>query len=107
VQFRLTEQLIQESKYLLVVTPKTIIWHGSGFKGFEGALDSKESVNRRMMELRQRGVSPITGNSRLPPTSSGREPTTAAKTKAGPVPAKTFSNRASSPLLKRRYPEEK
>jgi site-specific recombinase XerD len=61
----LTDQFIQERKYLLAVTPKTVIWYGCGFKAFEGALDSKETVNRRIVELSERGVKPITINSYL------------------------------------------
>jgi hypothetical protein len=30
----LTDQFIQERKYLLAVTPKTVIWYGCGFKAF-------------------------------------------------------------------------
>ncbi len=61
----LVQQFIQERKYLLGVTPKTIIWYGCGFKAFEGALESKEAINQRIVELRQRGVKPITINSYL------------------------------------------
>ena len=61
----LTDQFIQERKYLLAVTPKTVIWYGCGFKAFEGALESKETVNRRIVQLSERGVKPITINSYL------------------------------------------
>jgi site-specific recombinase XerD len=61
----LTDQFIQERKYLLAVTPKTVIWYGCGFKAFEGALESKETVNRRIAQLSERGVKPITINSYL------------------------------------------
>src|ERR1035437_4363624 len=61
----LVQQFISERKYLLNVTPKTIIWYGCGFKAFEGALDSLEAAKRRVGELRERGISSITVNSYL------------------------------------------
>jgi hypothetical protein len=39
----LVQQFISERKYLLNVTPKTIIWYGCGFKAFAGAVDSLEA----------------------------------------------------------------
>ena len=59
------QQFISERKYLLNVTPKTIIWYGCGFKAFEGALESLDAAKRRVGELRERGVSSITVNSYL------------------------------------------
>jgi hypothetical protein len=41
----LVQQFIQQRKYLLGVTPKTIIWYGCGLKAFEGAMESKKVVN--------------------------------------------------------------
>jgi site-specific recombinase XerD len=61
----LVQQFINERKYLLNVTPKTIIWHGCGFKAFAGALDSLEAAKQRVGELRERNVSSITVNSYL------------------------------------------
>jgi site-specific recombinase XerD len=59
------QQFISERKYLLNVTPKTIIWYGCGFKAFEGALDSLEAAKGRIVALRDRSVSAITVNSYL------------------------------------------
>jgi len=61
----LVQQFISERKYLLNVTPKTIIWYGCGFKAFAGAVDSLEAAKRRVGELRERGISSITVNSYL------------------------------------------
>jgi len=61
----MVEQFIQSRKYLKAVTPKTIVWYKCSFTAFDGAIDSKESINRRIIELRERGVSPITINSYL------------------------------------------
>src|ERR1035441_8199334 len=61
----LVHQFISERKYLLNVTPKTIIWYDCGFKAFDGALDSLDAAKRRVGELRERGVSSITVNSYL------------------------------------------
>jgi integrase/recombinase XerD len=61
----MTQEFIRERQYLKAVSPKTIIWYGCSFKAFEGALESKEAVRQRIVELRQRNVSPITVNSYL------------------------------------------
>jgi hypothetical protein len=61
----MTEQFIQERRYLLGVSPRTVIWYQCSLKAFEGAMDCKESVRQRIVELRQRSVSPITINSYL------------------------------------------
>ena len=61
----LVQQFISERKYLLNVTPQTIIWYGCSFKAFEGAVDSVDAAKRRIAELRERGVSAITVNSYL------------------------------------------
>jgi hypothetical protein len=70
----LVQQFIQKRKYLLGVTPKTIIWYGCGFKAFEGAMESREAVNQRIVELRERKIHPITTDGYLRilmPSSSG------------------------------------
>ncbi len=61
----MTEQFIQERKYLKAVSPKTIVWYHCSFKAFAGAMESKAAVNQRIVELRERKVSPITINSYL------------------------------------------
>ncbi|HSR06507.1 MAG TPA: tyrosine-type recombinase/integrase [Bryobacteraceae bacterium] len=61
----MVEQFIQARKYLKAVSPKTLIWYQCSFKAFDGAMSSKETINRRIVELRERGVSPITINSYL------------------------------------------
>ena len=61
----MTQNFIRERQYLKAVSPQTIIWYGCSFKAFDGALESKEAVRQRIVELRQRNVSPITVNSYL------------------------------------------
>ena len=56
----MTQDFINERRYLLGVTPKTLIWYGCSFKAFAGALGSKTEINRRIAELRDRGVQPAT-----------------------------------------------
>ena len=54
----MTEQFIRERHYLLGVSPRTVVWYRCSFKAFANALDSKEAAQGRIVELRQRGVSP-------------------------------------------------
>src|ERR1035438_10511532 len=61
----MTQDFIRQRQYLKAVSPKTAIWYGCSFSAFEGALTSKEAVRQRIVELRQRNVSPITINSCL------------------------------------------
>ena len=61
----LTQQFTQERQYLKAVSQKTLIWYGCSFKAFDGVLDSKDQIRQRIVELRNRGVSPITVNSYL------------------------------------------
>jgi hypothetical protein len=56
---------IEERRYLKNVTTKTIAWYEQTFKQFDGALDSKESINARIVALRQKGIAAISINSRL------------------------------------------
>ena len=58
----MTEQFIQGRKYLKAVTPKTLLWYKCSFAAFSGAIGSREAINKRIVELRDRGVSPITIN---------------------------------------------
>lgn len=60
-----TELFIQERKYLKAVTDKTLAWYKDSFKAFEGALDSTETIKVRIMELRKRGVKPVSVNTWL------------------------------------------
>ncbi len=53
----MVEQFIQGRKYLKAVSPKTLIWYQCSFKAFHGATSSKEAINRRIVELRERGAS--------------------------------------------------
>src|SRR5262249_36485770 len=59
----MTADFIRERQYLKAVTQKTLIWYGCSFKAFENALEGKEAVQRRIIELRQRNVSPVSINS--------------------------------------------
>ena len=61
----MTKQFIQERRYLLGVSPRTIIWYQCSFKAFEGAMSGKETVRQGIVDLRQRNVSPITIDSYL------------------------------------------
>jgi len=61
----MTQDFIRDRQYLKAVSPKTIIWYGCSFTAFNGALESEEAVRQRIIELRQRNVSPITINSYL------------------------------------------
>jgi len=53
------EQFIRGRKYLKAVTPKTLIWYKCSFAAFNGAIGSREAINQRTVELRERGASPI------------------------------------------------
>jgi site-specific recombinase XerD len=61
----MTEQFIQERKYLKGVTEKTLLWYRDAFKAFDGALDSKAAVNARITELIRRGIKPVSVNTWL------------------------------------------
>ena len=61
----MTEQFIQERKYLKAVSEKTLAWYRDSFRVFEGALDSTETINARIVELRKRGVKPVSVNTWL------------------------------------------
>src|SRR6516164_3301661 len=54
---------IEERRFLKNVTTKTIAWYEQTFKVFDGALESRESINQRIVSLRQRGISPVSINS--------------------------------------------
>ena len=49
----MTEQFIQERRYLLGVSPRTVIWYQCSFKAFEGAMNSREAVRQRIVDLHQ------------------------------------------------------
>jgi len=56
---------IQERKYLKNTTPKTLTWYGDAFQALEGALESETGLKQRIIELRCRGISPVSVNSWL------------------------------------------
>ena len=56
------EKFIEERKYLKGVSEKTLAWYKDSFRAFEGALDTEEQVKRRIVELRQRGLKPVSVN---------------------------------------------
>jgi len=62
---RLPQLFIQERKYLKAVTDKTLAWYRDAFRAFEGAADSETEIKKRIMELRQRGVKPVSVNTWL------------------------------------------
>lgn len=47
------------------VTPKTLAWYEQSFRAFDGALADEASIKRRVVELRSRGISPVSVNTRL------------------------------------------
>jgi len=55
------QPFIEEPKYIHIVSPKTVIWYHSSLK----TLDSPESAKTRIVELRQRGLSPVSVNVHL------------------------------------------
>jgi integrase/recombinase XerD len=61
----MTEKFIQERKYLKAVSEKTLLWYKDSFRAFEGALDSTETINARVVELRMRCVKPVSVNTWL------------------------------------------
>jgi hypothetical protein len=48
-------EFIEERKYLKNVTTKTLAWYEESFRAFDGALDSKQTINQRIVDLRTRG----------------------------------------------------
>ena len=64
VSLRPSGEFIEERKYLLNVSPKTIIFYQCSFKAFEGALEF-EAAKRRVVQLRQRGVKSVSVNTDL------------------------------------------
>jgi hypothetical protein len=60
-----TEEFIHERRYLKNLTPKTLAWYDQMFKVFNGALDSKQTINQRIVALRERGIAATSVNSWL------------------------------------------
>jgi hypothetical protein len=58
----LVERFLQERKYLLNVSPKTLEIYKYSFLAFAGALNSIEQVKARIVELRKKNLSPVTVN---------------------------------------------
>ena len=56
---------LQEKLYLQNVSPRTIILYESCFKAFDGATENLDVVKDRVVQLRSRGVSPVTVNTYL------------------------------------------
>ena len=56
---------LQEKRYLQNVSPRTIILYESCLKAFAEAMGSIEDVKKRVVELRSRGISPVTVNTYL------------------------------------------
>jgi hypothetical protein len=61
----MVEQFIQERKYLKAVSAKTLAWYKDSFKAFAGAEDTEENIKARIVELRKRGVKPVSLNTWL------------------------------------------
>src|SRR5688572_1582038 len=59
------ESFIKERIYFKNVSPKTIAWYRDSFKAFEGVLVDKQSIGKRIMEMRERGVCAISINTWL------------------------------------------
>ena len=56
---------LQEKLFLQNVSPRTIILYESSFKAFHGATENLEAVKARVVQLRERGVGPVTVNTYL------------------------------------------
>ncbi len=52
----LQEQFITERKIFKNVSPQTVVWYQQSLKRFDGAMDSKEALGRRIIELKERGL---------------------------------------------------
>jgi hypothetical protein len=55
----LFDQFIQERVYLKGGAPKTVVSYRCAFNAFAGATETKAALMQRMMELRERDISPI------------------------------------------------
>jgi integrase/recombinase XerD len=60
-----TAKFIEERKYLKNVSEQTLDWYRYSFRAFEGSLSSEDEIKARIIELRQRGVKPISVNTYL------------------------------------------
>ena len=58
----LIETFIQELKYSRNVSEPTLGLYGWPFKAFQGAIENRESVLKRVAELRDRGLQAVTAN---------------------------------------------
>jgi integrase/recombinase XerD len=56
---------IEERRWVKNVTAKTLQWYHQAFKQFDGALASKQTINQRIVALRERGIAAISVNSWL------------------------------------------
>lgn len=54
-------QFIEERKFLKNVTPKTLLWYHCTFTSFNGC-ETEQDYKKRIVELRARGISPISIN---------------------------------------------
>ena len=61
----MTKDFIQERVYLKGVSLRTVDWYRFSFRAFDGAMDSKQAIIRRIAEIKERGASHITINSYL------------------------------------------
>jgi hypothetical protein len=58
-------QFIEERKFLKNCTPKTMEWHAHALPKAFGGCSTEAEYKQRIIELRQRGVNPISINSWL------------------------------------------
>lgn len=65
MQQSLIQQFIQERRYFKNVTPKTVAWYRDSFRAFADAVENKATVNERITQLRDRGVSATSVNTYL------------------------------------------
>ena len=59
------QQFVQERKYLTNVSPKTLLFYQCSFRAFEGSLRTAEAIKARIVDLRARGLNPISINTYL------------------------------------------
>ena len=58
----LVSRFIEERRYLKNVTTSTLAWYQNSLRAFSGALDSKQTINRGLLNSSSKGISAISVN---------------------------------------------
>jgi integrase/recombinase XerD len=61
----LVDRFLQERQYLLNVSPKTLELYKYSFQAFAGAVGSIDAIKARVVELRTKGLAPVSVNTYL------------------------------------------